>query len=212
MSNRLTWMKHYHYARNDDFIKRAEDRFGHFGYSAYFKMLEVLHEHGSGDKLCITRSRLSSELRSRWPQVQQYLDFCRTSGKVQVSEVGQELILDVKNFRKMQLNKSRKNTNVCFSNDGKNTIEGDGEEEGDNSIRKVVSSLVKRVFYKREPWTDFDLENHKLPIQGKDKDIRIIDLEPSRCAWYLERIQTDNKTTAALKHRIALKAGESNAR
>lgn len=77
MSNKLPWFTHDHDARNDLFISQAEDRFGPFGYCAYFKLLEVIHEHGVGDKLVMTRGRLCKELRTRGPQLVAYLEWAQ---------------------------------------------------------------------------------------------------------------------------------------
>lgn len=100
--NKLPWFTHDHDARHDLFLQKAVDKFGHFGYAAYFIILEIFHQHGVGDKLIISRSRLSQELRSRWPQVELYLDFCRTSGKVQSDIRSDEVELQINKFRERQ--------------------------------------------------------------------------------------------------------------
>ena len=102
MSNKLPWFTHDHDARHDDFIHRAEDKFGPFGYSAYFKLLEVLHEHGVGDILKMTSSRLCSELRCTWPKLQVYLDYTQTMGKVAYKYSSGEVELQIKKFRERQ--------------------------------------------------------------------------------------------------------------
>lgn len=204
MANKLPWMKHDHNARNDDFLKRACARFGHFGYAGWFRMLETLHEHGIGDKLCMERSRFASELGSKWPPVRNLLDFYRESGKVQYNENGKELVIEVKNFRKKQ---DKKNLKIDMYDDLKSlkpAQEEEGEGEEDNNIRQVVKSLVKRFVI---GWSSGELESHQFPY-GKDRGIRIIDLEASRCQWYLDNNKMDAKTTAALRHRVKLKAEE----
>lgn len=53
-----------------------------------------------------------------------------------------------------------------------------------------------------------ELEAHVFPIPGEDHGRKVIDMEPSRCQWWLDRVQMDPKTTAALKHRVKIKTAE----
>ena len=58
-----------------------------------------------------------------------------------------------------------------------------------------------------------ELESHTFPIKDTDDfGRRVIDMEPSRCEWWLNRVTMDAKTTAALKHRIKLKRQEGIAK
>ena len=75
MANHCPWFQHDKGARNDLFIREAEKRFGHFGYAGYFKLLEVLQDHGRGDKVRILRRDLAEELSSRPETVIKLLDF-----------------------------------------------------------------------------------------------------------------------------------------
>lgn len=102
MANKLPWFTHDHNARSDEFIQKSIDQFGHFGYAAFFMIVELLHEHGTGDILVISQARLAQNLRSRWPQVRLYLDFCRSSGKVDFRLIGTEVHLQIKKFRERQ--------------------------------------------------------------------------------------------------------------
>ena len=102
MANKLKWFTHDHDARHDLFIESSIDRFGHFGYAAYFMLIELIHQHGVGGKLSISRAKLCQNLRSRWPQVGLYLDFCRTSAKVEYNLSGTEVELQIKKFSERQ--------------------------------------------------------------------------------------------------------------
>lgn len=209
MANKLPWFKHDHDARHDDFIYRAEERFGHFGYAAYFKLLEILHTHGVGDKLLITRTRLTSELRSKWPPVRMFLDYCQDAGKISWSDSGPNVGIEVKNFRKKQDKKKFKTDSNGPMQGLKTALDVDVEEEGDKDKLGFLDT-IKRLAggFRVTPWTAAELEGHQFPF-GKEKGRKVIDMEPSRCQFYLDRIQMDAKTTAALKHRIKLKAAES---
>ena len=80
------------------------DRFNHFGYAAYFIILELLHKDGVGDALAISPSRLCQKLRSRQTKVRELLDFCRTSGKVESDWKPNEVWIQINKFRERQSN------------------------------------------------------------------------------------------------------------
>lgn len=134
--NKLPWFTHDHSARLDEFIQRAEDGFGHFGYAAYFKILEMIHQHGIGGILTTTRARLVQNLRSRWPQVQQYLEFSRLSGKFQVTFSPDEVQIQNKKFIERQRKMKSKAPSKLLERSLKAPLEGEGEGEGerDNPI------------------------------------------------------------------------------
>lgn len=210
MSNKLPWMKHYADARKDLFLRTLEDRFGHFGYAGWFKMLEVLHEHGSGDNLWITLTQLASELASKPSTVRHLLAICQSSGKILVEANGQKMKITVKNFKEKQRNKSREGTKCAIENSDTAREEGDVEGEGDNNrlgFRAILNSLTAKVSGWR--FSASELESHQFPF-GKEKGRLVIDMEPSRCEWYLRTVQMDSKTMVALKHRIKLKAQETS--
>ena len=209
MANKLPWMKHDHNARNDLFIKKLEERFGHFGYAAWFKTLEVLHEHGVGDNLCISMSRYASEIGTKPPTARHLLSICQSSGKVCWSESGKDINITVKNFRKKQGKKFLKEDSNQPEEGSKLALDVDVEEEGDKDKLGFLEK-IKRLAggFRVRPWTDSDLESHQFPF-GKERGRRVVDMEPSRCEWYLGQIEMDPKTTAALKHRIKLKQSEA---
>lgn len=217
MSNKLPWFTHDHDARNDDFIRRAEDRFGHFGYAGYFKMIEILHEHGTGDRLKITKSRLSQELRSRWPQVRLLLDFCRTSGKVEFTSSQTEVELQIKKFRERQ-QKMKSNLPSTFRQPSVNLpLEGEGEKEGQDKQRTVVKdfkdlkTLISATAQKREDaFREVRLLGMQMPF-GEWRGVQVVNLEPSYCAFLLagsdERMGPELR--AALTLRVKIKAEET---
>lgn len=208
MANKLPWMKHDHNSRNDLFVKGLEDRYGHLGYSAWFKTLEVLHEHGVGDILGITLAQYAKEIGTKPSVARQFLASCSSSGKMEVSEVGKEVRIKIKNFRKKQANKHRQENSVTDLESGKPVLEGEEEGEGENGklrYKSLVKDLLVRVGISK--WSDADLEDARIPF-GPAKGRRIMDSEPSRCQWYLDQFQMDAKTTAAMRHRIKIKNEE----
>lgn len=208
MANKLPWFTHDHNARNDDFIRRAEDKFGHFGYAGYFKILEVLHEHGSGDTLKMSKSRLSQELRSKWPQVRLLLDFCRTSGKVEFTSSSAEVQLQIKKFRERQSKMKTKIPERNPEHSAKTPLEREGEREGEKIQQVELKTNRLTALIASVGFIPSELEDHRFPIPGDDKGRRVMDMEPSRCQWWLDRVTMDPKTTAALKYRVKLKADE----
>ena len=131
MANKLPWFTHDHNARNDDFIYRSEDRFGAFGYSAYFKILELLHEHGTGDCLLITPSRLTLELRSSQAKVRLYLDWGQTWGKLKFDWSPTEVRLEIKKFRERQANRKSKTISTSLNGPSKTIQQEEEEREGE---------------------------------------------------------------------------------
>ena len=128
MANKLPWLKHAANSRNDDFLYRAEDQFGAFGYAAWWKILEILHQHGTGDKFKMTTSRLCLELRSKLPRVRLYLGWSQAAGKLQHQFTRDGVEIEIKNFRKWQNNLRVK----AYPKRSQIAQEGEGEGEGDN--------------------------------------------------------------------------------
>ena len=153
--NRLPWFTHDHAAHEGQFIKAAMDRFGHFGYAAYFIILELLHRHGVGDNLKISAAKLCASLRSRRPQVVSFLvfaatygdpnpapksgwssteprpnlDFSGTSGKVKFTWKSDEVELQINKFRERQ-SKLKSNLPSTFRQPSVNLpLEREGERE-----------------------------------------------------------------------------------
>lgn len=102
VANKYPWFTHDHDANEDEFIQQAMDRFGHFGYSAYFITLELLHKHGVGDKLSMKASRYCSRMRSRKDLVKVWLTFAERFGKLSWDQSGDLLNIEIKKFRERQ--------------------------------------------------------------------------------------------------------------
>lgn len=112
------------------------DQFGHFGYAAYFIILELIHEHGVGGIVTMSQSRLAQNLRSRWPQVRLYLDFSRTSGKVEYTLSGTEVQLQNKKFIQRQGKLKFKTPSILSQHSVKTPQEGEREEERERHTPK----------------------------------------------------------------------------
>jgi hypothetical protein len=105
------------------------DRFNHFGYAAYFIILELLHKDGVGDALAISPSRLCQKLRSRQTKVRELLDFCRTSGKVESDWKPNEVWIQINKFRERQSNLKSKLISKPSQPNFKTTLEEKREEK-----------------------------------------------------------------------------------
>lgn len=152
MANKLPWFTHDHDAHDDQFISDSMERFGHFGYAAYFIILELLHKDGTGDILSISASRLCQKLRSRRAQVRLYLDFSQTSGKIKFTWKSDEVELQINKFRERQSNLKTKIISKPFQPRVKTTQEGEGEGEGERENRLVPAAPeAKPKAVKTEP-------------------------------------------------------------
>lgn len=169
-NNKYPWFPHDHNARNDEFLKTAEDRFGHFGYSAWFKIIEVIHEHGSCGKVRMTKAHLCQNLRSRWPQVRQYLDFCQTSGKLAYHEVGLEVELENKKLMKYLNNLRSKDIDKCLSTASKSTLEESRVEKSINVVTSFEASNNKTFVDKMLRYLSWE---KRLPFRKPYKDPRV---------------------------------------
>src|SRR3990167_4383970 len=143
MANKLPWYTHDHNARNDEFLQKSMDRFGHFGYSSYFIILELIHQYGVGGTLLISKSRLALNLRSRWPQVRLYLDFSQTSGKVEFKLIGDEVELKNKKFIERQAKMKSKTPSTLPQHSLNTPLEREREGEGEREKEKTTKSAPK---------------------------------------------------------------------
>ena len=137
MSNKLPWFTHDHDAHDDQFISDSMERFGHFGYAAYFIILELLHKDGTGDSLSISASRLCLKLRSKRGPVRKYLDFSREAGKMDFTWKSDEVDIQINKFRERQSNLKTKFISKPSQPRVKTTQHREGDREGENSIAAV---------------------------------------------------------------------------
>ena len=148
MANKYNWFTHRNDAHEDLFIQESMDRFGHFGYSAYFIMLEVFDRHGSGDKLDVTLKVLAQKLRSRPTVVRQFLDFCRINNKITLTEDGQKIGIGIKNFRKFHSNRKSKITSTSPQKPSKVTLHNNNKDNN-NNITKESFECFWNVYPKK---------------------------------------------------------------
>lgn len=125
--NKLPWFTHDDDAHEDQFIQDLIIKFGHFGYMAYFIILELLHRHGNGDKLVISKSILAQKLHKRWTQVELYLNYSSTSDKVEFKLTGDRVELQIKKFRERQSKMKSKLLSTFHQPSSNLPQEGEGE-------------------------------------------------------------------------------------
>lgn len=140
MANKLPWFTHDHSAHDDQFISESMDKFGHFGYAAYFIILELLHKDGTGDSLKISVARLCQKLRSRRTQVHLYLDFSRTSGKINFTWKSDEVEIKIKKFRERQSKMKIKIPRTLREDSAKTPIEVEVEVEVENRLSPAAKT------------------------------------------------------------------------
>ena len=134
--NKLPWFTHDHDARCDDFIYRAEKKFGPFGYAAWFKLLEVLHQHGVGDTLKMSIRRLAQELNCKSTRLEDYLNFCSTSTKVEFNLSSGEVELQIKKFRERQHKlKSKRPSNAPHTPPKRTYKDNNSDNNNNNTIQ-----------------------------------------------------------------------------
>ena len=114
MANKLPWFTHDHNAHDDKFISDSMEKFGHFGYAAYFIVLELIHMEGVGDVLAISPSRLSLKLRSSQARVRLWADWSQSQGKLEADWGRTEVLLKIKKFRERQSNMKSKLISTSF--------------------------------------------------------------------------------------------------
>ena len=144
--NKLPWFKHWANASDDDFLYRAETEFGPFGYSAFFKLIELLHNHGTGNILKMEESRICSMLRCNRTKVQLYLNFGSTWDKFSYKYNGTEVELEIKKYRQLQYNLQGKKRPKLAENNPKTVREGEGEGEGEGetTIKPTALAVPKK--------------------------------------------------------------------
>lgn len=84
-TNNMKWFTHDTDAHEDQFIDGAIEKFGPFGYMAYFMILELMAKEGAGDILTIQVPRLCKKLRCRTKQLTEFLDYCSTKDELKVN-------------------------------------------------------------------------------------------------------------------------------
>lgn len=144
MANKLPWFTHDHDAHEDQFIQDSIDKFGHFGYMAYFVTLELLHKHGVGDRLVMRQSRYASHLRSRVDVVMEWLSFSGRFSKLKWSRSGDDVVIEIKKFRERQSNMKFKTTSTPLQPHIKTTQEREEEreEEKENNVAPLAQKSV----------------------------------------------------------------------
>lgn len=102
-----------------------------------------MHEHGVGDTLAMTSSRLCSELRCTWPVLLRYLNYSQTMGKLSYRYSSGEVVLEIKNFRKRLSNLKIKIPSTSSQLPPNFPIEREREREEHNNIRQGELAKVE---------------------------------------------------------------------
>src|ERR1041385_6561531 len=103
----MKWFKHMADASDDSFIQALEDRFGHFGYAGYFKLLEIYAKETGNNPakhITVSESYLMRKLRKRSREVHLFLNFCSTSGKLLLNFSEKKFIISIPKFAEIKDN------------------------------------------------------------------------------------------------------------
>ncbi len=110
------------------------DRFGHFGYAAYFILIEIFDRHGTGDVLTISRKCLANKLRCKSKSLENILRMFQESGRVRLEHSGDILTIEIPKFRKRQ-SKLKSKVRSKFPQSSPN-VPQEGEGEGEREKNK----------------------------------------------------------------------------
>lgn len=143
MPNKLPWYPHEHDARNDAVIYEAMDRFGLDGYAAWFIILDLIHEHGAGDTVTLSMSRMCREFRSRSTKVRLLLDFFQTSSRLLWGEDGLLVTIQIEKVNIKWKNLRSREVSVGSASDHGGRIEREKEKERERDKQRLSDAADK---------------------------------------------------------------------
>ena len=144
---KMKWFKHYSNASNDNSINRLEDEFGHFGYAAYWKILEVCADKWDGKsepKFVLNKSMVVIMLRSRRHHVTKMMTLLHDVELFRISENDHEYIVEIPNLLKIKDNHA-KNEQAKI-----NSLASNLPQE-QNRTDKIRTDKNKRNIKEKEP-------------------------------------------------------------
>lgn len=211
------YFPHDYNARADVKITKLIRLHGWAAYGLYWALIEMLYENGG--KIVNDYEHLAYDLRADLKLIQSIVeqsDLFYRSGSASFGSRSVDRRLQERRDRQKKAAEAGKLGGEARAK--RMLGERLANDELEKEVKEIEQRKVDRELTDKQQLTALiasaefsvdDLELHKMPECFKgDGGKRIMDLEPSRCQWYLDRIQTDKKTTAALRHRIAVKQAE----
>jgi len=107
----MKWFKHYSNASNDSAINRLEDEFGHLGYAAYWKILEICSDKWDGKSdpiFTLNKKLIQNKLRIKSKQTTLVMNSLSLSKLFKVTENDYEFIIEIPNLLKIKDNHTKK--------------------------------------------------------------------------------------------------------
>lgn len=107
----MKWFKHYSNASNDSAINRLEDEFGHLGYAAYWKILEICADKWDGKSdpiFTLNKKLIQNKLRIKSKQTTLVMSSLSLSKLFEVSENDFEFIIKIPKLLKIKDNHTKK--------------------------------------------------------------------------------------------------------
>jgi hypothetical protein len=137
----MEWFKHKTNAHDDPVISSAWEKFGDAGYVVWFVLLELYASNYNSKNpeagLRINRKVLARKFRKRSTTSELLLNFFSTSGKLTLTKVEEDYIIQIPKFTEILSNWSRRKTTPT-----------EAPTEGPTAVDKSKSkSKIKNIIY-----------------------------------------------------------------
>jgi hypothetical protein len=170
----MEWFKHYCRASDDEKIAALEDKFGDFGYAAYFKILEICCEKlkDNEEKFVLNPKRVRQKLNCYQNKVELLLNFAATLNLLSFNKTQLGYEIKVPNLLKLMNKDHKYNKGKRKQVSSPTTLEENRIEE--NRIEESISSLPPRTVF--DLWNEMarqvDLQQVRSLTAARQKKIK----------------------------------------
>jgi len=176
MSNRLPWLKHDTDAHQDPWFRHLIRSGGHDHISAYWGLLELLHKYGNGDEFTRNFDDVCAELLIKRVRFRRILAKMaqKWDGKFKVSHKfsGDDLTVEIKNFRHYQDKLTRKMSAKALQTPAKGVLNGATEKKKKKKKKKSREDSIS-------PSGDGPTDIQRIMMQYKE----LIGVDPKDPVW-----------------------------
>jgi uncharacterized phage protein (TIGR02220 family) len=165
----MKWFKHYSNASNDAAINRLEEDFGHLGYAAYWKILEICADKwdGSSDPVfTLNKKLIQNKLRTKSKQTGLVMVSLSLSKLYKVTETDFDYVIEIPNLLKIKDNHT-KNLPVASKLLASNLPQEQNrtDKTRTDKSKKAKTKVLETAFYEVEKPTLEETEK-VLPIES----------------------------------------------